>query len=56
MPLNYLFWGIYILALFVSGWGYYEPNQPWFRRAGGSFALWLLVGILGYKVFGSAVK
>jgi len=57
MPLNYLFWMIYILALLFAWWGYYEPAQPnWYRRAGGYTVLWLLVGILGYRVFGDAVK
>jgi hypothetical protein len=57
MPLNVLFWVIYIIALLVSFWGYYEPgNTIWMRRAGGSTILWLLVGILGWRVFGSAIR
>ena len=57
MPLQMLFWVIYILALLVSAWAYYEPGQPaWFRRAGGGFVLWLLVGILGWRVFGQAIR
>jgi hypothetical protein len=57
MSLNILFWFIYILALLVSWWGYYEPGQPlWFRRAGGITVLWVLVGILGWRVFGPAIK
>jgi hypothetical protein len=57
MPLNILFWVIYILALIVSWWGYYEPAQPnWGRRFGGAIAFWALVGILGWRVFGPAVR
>jgi hypothetical protein len=57
MPMGILFWVIYIVALLAAGWAYYEPAQPmWFRRAGGYFVLWLLVGILGWQVFGPAVK
>jgi len=57
MPLNILFWVIYIIALLISWWGYYEPGQPlWFRRAGGITVLWVLVGILGWRVFGPAIK
>jgi hypothetical protein len=57
MPLSYLFWVIYILSLLVGVWGYYEPAPaPWFRRAGGYVILWVLVGMLGWHVFGSAVK
>ncbi len=57
MPLQMLFWVIYILAVVFSFWAYYDPAQPlWFRRAGGSFILWVLVGLLGYRVFGSAIR
>jgi hypothetical protein len=57
MPLNLLFWVVYILALLIGWWGYYEPAQPaWVRRAGSYTALWLLVGILGWRVFGPAIR
>jgi hypothetical protein len=56
MPLNLLFWVIYILALIISLWGYYVPNTPWYRGFGGAFVLWLLVGILGWRVFGPAIR
>jgi hypothetical protein len=57
MPLNILFWVIYIVALLAAFWSYYEPGQPaWFRRAGGYTVLWVLVGILGWRVFGPAVR
>jgi hypothetical protein len=56
MPLNILFWVIYLIALLVAWWGYYEAGKPWFRPFGSAIALWLLVGILGWKVFGAAVR
>lgn len=57
MPLNILFWVIYIVCLLAAFWAYYEPGQPaWFRRAGGYAVLWVLVGILGWRVFGPAVR
>jgi membrane protein YdbS with pleckstrin-like domain len=57
MPINLLFWVVYLLALLFSWWGYYEPTQPnWTRRAGVATVLWLLVGILGWRVFGPAVR
>jgi hypothetical protein len=56
MPLNFLFWGIYILAIVFSWWAYYEPNQPWYRPAGGYLILWILLGIMGYRVFGPAIR
>ena len=52
MPLSILFWVIYLLALLVGYWTNYEAGQPWGRRAGGWGVLWLLVGILGWSVFG----
>jgi hypothetical protein len=56
MPLQLLFWMIYILAIFFSGWLYYAPNTPWFRPFGGVLVVWVLIGILGYRVFGSAIR
>jgi hypothetical protein len=52
------FWLFYVLA-FLSVWlGYYDStaNSLWYRRAGALTVLWLLVGILGYRVCGSVVK
>ena len=56
MPLSILFWVIYIVALVFSIWASYDGQPNWPRRAGGSFVLWLLIGILGWSVFGPAVK
>jgi hypothetical protein len=57
MPMNVLFWGIYLLCLIFGTWGYYDASQPtWYRRAGGYVALWILVGMLGWRIFGPAVR
>jgi hypothetical protein len=56
MPLNILFWVIYLISLIVAWWGYYTPNTPWFRPFGGVFVVWVLVGILGWRVFGPAIR
>jgi hypothetical protein len=56
MPLNVLFWVIYILALFFAWWTSYEGNVLYIRRAGGLTVVWLLIGILGYRVFGPAIR
>jgi len=57
MPLAYLFWTLYVVAIIFGWWGYYEPAQPlWYRRVGGYVILWVLVGMLGWHVFGSVVK
>jgi hypothetical protein len=56
MPLNILFWVIYLIALILSFFVYYAPGTPWFRPFGGAFVLWILVGILGWRVFGPAIR
>lgn len=56
MPLSILFWVIYIFSLIFGAWGFYVPGQPWYRPAGGYFVLWVLVGILGWHVFGPAIR
>lgn len=57
MPLSILFWVIYIIALIVGFWGYYEPAAPgWPRRAGGHIVIWILIGLLGWHVFGPAIR
>lgn len=57
MPLGILFWVIYVIAILFGVWSNYEAGQPlWFRRAGAYLVLWLLVGILGWHVFGPVVR
>jgi len=57
MPMSVLFWCIYIFSILFGIWGYYDPAQPnWYRRAGGYLVLWILVGLLGYHVFGPAIS
>ncbi len=57
MPLSFIFWGIYILSILFGWWANYEPAQPrWPHRFGGYFVLWILVGMLGWHVFGPAVR
>jgi ABC-type polysaccharide/polyol phosphate export permease len=56
MSLQLLFWMIYIIAIVFGFWSSYEAGQPlWYRRAGAYMVLWLLVGILGWEVFGAAI-
>lgn len=57
MPLSIWFWVIYVIAILLGGWSSYDSTQPlWYRRAGAYAILWLLVGLLGYGVFGPVVK
>jgi hypothetical protein len=57
MPKDILFWVIYLMCFLLGLWGYTGPTDgPWYRRSSGHLALWLLVGILGWQVFGPAVR
>ena len=57
MPLGILFWVIYVITFLLGAWANYEAAQPlWYRKAGAYLILWLLVGMLGWKVFGSVVQ
>lgn len=56
MPLSILFWVVYLIAIIFSYWAYYVPGQPFSRPFGGVLAIWLLVGILGWSVFGPVVR
>ena len=56
MPLSFVFWLIYLLALFFSIWGYYPFTPANYRPFGGSLLLFVLIGILGWRVFGFAIQ
>lgn len=56
MPLGILFWVVYVVAIVFGVWSNYEAGQPWFKRAGAYMVLWLLVGVLGWEVFGPVVR
>jgi hypothetical protein len=56
MQLGLLFWVIYVVAVIFGVWSNYVPNTPWFKAAGAYLVLWLLVGILGWEVFGPVVR
>lgn len=53
-----LFWVIYVIAILFGGWSNYEaaPNSGWQRRFGAYLVLWLLLGMLGWQVFGPVIK
>ena len=57
MPIGLLFWVIYIIAILFCVWGNYAPGKPFAIRPFGSyFVSWILIGILGWEVFGAAVR
>lgn len=56
MPLGILFWVVYVVAILFGVWSNYAAADPlWTRRAGAYLILWLLVGTLGWEVFGPVV-
>ena len=57
MPKEVLFWVVYLICLIFGMWAGYVPGQPYgYRNWGGSLALFVLIGILGWAVFGTPVK
>lgn len=56
MPANYWFWAIYVLALIFGFWGHYDGQPLWYRRASGWFVTMILIGLIGYHVFGHPVQ
>jgi hypothetical protein len=57
MELKNWFWVFYVLALILWGWMEYVPGQPYpVRRLPGGLLFFVLIGLLGWQVFGSAVK
>jgi hypothetical protein len=55
MPLGYWFWGIYVAAILLGLWANYEATPIGYRRVGAYFFVWLLLGLLGYRIFGHIV-
>lgn len=53
MPLQFLFWGLYILAVIFSVVGAPAPFN--WRVNAGNLLLFILVGRLGYRAFGAAI-
>ena len=52
MSLSLLFWVLYILAFFFSA---YLNRTNWPGWAGGNLLHFVLIGILGWAVFGAAI-
>lgn len=57
MPLAVLFWVLMVISLIFGWWVEYVPGQPFpVRRVGYSFLYFVLLAILGWQVFGPAVR
>ena len=55
MPLSLLFWVLMVIWL-VFGWWGAQPTAPPWSRFGGSLLNFILFAILGWAVFGAAIK
>ena len=57
MPLDVLFWVLMIFWLVFGLWSGYVPGQPYnVRLWGANLLIFILLGILGWRTFGAAVK
>ena len=57
MPMSILYWVLMIIWLIFGMWAGYTPGQPYpYRSWGGNLLIFILMGILGYKVFGGPIQ
>ena len=57
MSLSLLFWIIMLVWLVFGLWQNYVPGQAYpFARAGGNLLIFVLLGLLGWQVFGPAIR
>ena len=56
MPLSFLFWVVYVIVVMFGSWLNYEAGPVGFRRVGGHVATMVLIGLLGYGIFGPVIK
>ncbi len=59
MPSGILFWVLYVLCLVLSmygGWPSGQPSPRAFGYFGGSLILFVLIGLLGWRIFGPILQ
>lgn len=57
MPLSILFWVLMVIWLLFGFWSYRIPGQPYpWERGGAHLLIWVLLAILGWQVFGPAIR
>ncbi len=57
MTKDLLFWILMLLWLVLGAWAEWTPGQSYpMRRLPGSILLLVLLGLLGWRVFGAAVR
>lgn len=53
MSISLLFWVLYIVGILFSGWASWPVTNP--RGIGASLFVMVLIGLLGWAVFGAAI-
>jgi len=56
MPIDYLWWGLMFVILLFGGWVEFAPTPAPFVRGGRWLLWWIAIAMLGWRVFGKAVK
>lgn len=57
MSLQIWFWLFYVIGLFFGFWAEYVPGQPYpYPPDAITLLIFVLVGLLGWKVFGGPVS
>jgi len=56
MPLDVLFWVLMIIWLILGTYVEYSPGAAPAFRGGRGWLGWIIIALLGWKVFGSIVK
>jgi hypothetical protein len=57
MTLSVWFWLIWVIALLFGLWSYWPRGEnPVWGAFGNGLILWILLGLLGWRVFGSPLQ
>jgi len=57
MPIGYIFWGLMIIWFVFGAVAWQQPDTfGRFGLVGHSFLLFILLAMLGWQVFGAAIK
>lgn len=50
------FWIFYVICIVFTGWTYYPYEGSWYRPFGGVLVMYILIGLLGWGVFGPPIR
>ena len=55
MDISLAFWILMLFWLVLGFWANYTPGQPFYKWGSWNLLLFILVGMLGWKVFGRPI-